>query len=82
MFCIQPASYHNVLTTVASKSHQSSWKKADGHRERERCHETIPQGRSHRQLLDEIFEEGNLLKGSNSFPMRKETVSKKKDIFF
>lgn len=52
------------VTTVASKSHQSSWKKTDGHRERERCHETIPQGRSHRQLLDEIFEEGNLLKGS------------------
>ena len=61
MFYIQPA-YSS--TQVASESHQSSWKKADGHGERERCHEAIPQGRSHRQLLDEIFEEGNLLQGS------------------
>ena len=73
--------HNDSSTQVASESHQSSWKKADGHRERERCHEAIPQGRSHRQLLDEIFEEGNLLQGSTvSHP--KGARFKQNDIIF
>jgi len=44
-----------------SEKHQQAWKKTNGHRQSEGCHQTIPQGRHYRELFDQILEEGDVL---------------------